>query len=49
MGNANPSTAPLFIMNPFSGRDVLVLFGTHPPVRVGYAIREHGRRKIERR
>jgi heat shock protein HtpX len=32
MSDANPSTAPLFIMNPFSGKGVLALFSTHPPV-----------------
>jgi heat shock protein HtpX len=32
MSDANPSTAPLFIMNPFSGTGVLALFSTHPPI-----------------
>ncbi|HOJ43005.1 MAG TPA: M48 family metalloprotease, partial [Syntrophorhabdaceae bacterium] len=32
MEDANPSTAPMFIMNPFSGRGVLALFSTHPPI-----------------
>jgi heat shock protein HtpX len=32
MVGANPSTAPLFILNPFSSRGVLALFSTHPPV-----------------
>ena len=29
---ANPSTASLFICNPLTGRDVLRLFSTHPPI-----------------
>lgn len=29
--DANPATAHLFIMKPFSGRGVLSLFSTHPP------------------
>jgi len=32
MLNANPSTAPLFIVNPLSGGGVLALFSTHPPM-----------------
>jgi heat shock protein HtpX len=32
MNNANPSTAPLFIANPFSARGVTALFSTHPPM-----------------
>jgi heat shock protein HtpX len=32
MNNANPSTAPLFIMNPFTAKGVLSLFSTHPPI-----------------
>ncbi len=32
MNDANPSTAPLFIMNPFSKKGVLALFSTHPPM-----------------
>jgi heat shock protein HtpX len=32
MNDANPSTAPLFIVNPFSARGVLALFSTHPPI-----------------
>ncbi len=32
MGNANPATAHLFIINPLSGRDLMNLFSTHPPV-----------------
>lgn len=32
MENANPSTAPLFILNPFSSKGVLALFSTHPPI-----------------
>lgn len=32
MSDANPSTAPLFIMNPFNGKGVLALFSTHPPM-----------------
>ena len=29
--DANPATAHMFIMKPFSGRGVLSLFSTHPP------------------
>lgn len=32
MNDANPSTAPLFIVNPFSGGGVMALFSTHPPI-----------------
>ncbi len=32
MHDANPSTAPLFIVNPFSAKGVLALFSTHPPM-----------------
>jgi heat shock protein HtpX len=32
MNNANPSTAPLFIVNPFSAKGVVSLFSTHPPM-----------------
>lgn len=32
MSNANPSTAHLFIVAPFTGRSLLNLFSTHPPV-----------------
>jgi heat shock protein HtpX len=32
MNNTNPSTAPLFIVNPFSARGVTALFSTHPPM-----------------
>lgn len=32
MQDANPSTAPLFIVNPFSAKGVLALFSTHPPI-----------------
>lgn len=32
MNDANPSTAPLFIMNPFTAKGVLSFFSTHPPV-----------------
>ncbi|MBA4418210.1 MAG: protease HtpX [Syntrophus sp. (in: bacteria)] len=32
MNNANPSTAPLFIVNPFTAKGVLSLFSTHPPI-----------------
>ena len=31
MENANPATAHMFIVKPFSGRGVLSLFSTHPP------------------
>jgi heat shock protein HtpX len=30
--DANPSTAHLFIVNPFSGSTVMSLFSTHPPI-----------------
>jgi heat shock protein HtpX len=34
-GRANPATASLFVVNPFSGkRGVSVLFSTHPPIRL---------------
>lgn len=32
MNNANPSTSHLFIVNPFSGKSLLALFSTHPPI-----------------
>lgn len=32
MNNANPSTAHMFIVNPFTARGVLALFSTHPPI-----------------
>ncbi|MCM8766825.1 MAG: zinc metalloprotease HtpX [Candidatus Omnitrophica bacterium] len=32
MRNANPSTSSLFIVNPFSGKSILNLFSTHPPI-----------------
>jgi heat shock protein HtpX len=32
MQNANPSTAPMFIVNPLRGGGVLALFSTHPPM-----------------
>ncbi|HAR96431.1 MAG TPA: zinc metalloprotease HtpX [Deltaproteobacteria bacterium] len=32
MEGANPSTAHMFIVNPFSARGVLALFSTHPPM-----------------
>lgn len=32
MLNANPATSHLFIVKPFSGRGLLSLFSTHPPV-----------------
>jgi heat shock protein HtpX len=32
MANANPSTAHMFIVNPFSARGVRALFSTHPPM-----------------
>jgi heat shock protein HtpX len=32
MVNANPSTSSLFIVNPFSGKTILTLFSTHPPI-----------------
>ncbi|MFH2220458.1 MAG: M48 family metalloprotease [Pseudomonadota bacterium] len=30
--NANPSTAHMFIVNPLSGRKMMSLFSTHPPL-----------------
>ena len=30
--NANPSTAHMFIVNPLSGRKLMGLFSTHPPL-----------------
>jgi heat shock protein HtpX len=30
--NANPSTAHMFIVNPLSGRSMMSLFSTHPPI-----------------
>ncbi len=32
MQDANPSTAHMFILNPFSARGVMALFSTHPPI-----------------
>jgi heat shock protein HtpX len=32
MNDANPSTAPLFIVTPFNAGGVLSLFSTHPPI-----------------
>jgi heat shock protein HtpX len=32
MNDANPSTAPLFIVNPFTAKGVVALFSTHPPI-----------------
>jgi heat shock protein HtpX len=32
MSTANPSTAPLFIVNPFSAKGMMALFSTHPPM-----------------
>lgn len=32
MGNAQPSSAHLFIVNPLSGRSFMKLFSTHPPI-----------------
>jgi heat shock protein HtpX len=32
MSDAHPSTAPLFIVNPFSAKGVIALFSTHPPI-----------------
>jgi len=32
MVNANPSTSSLFIVNPLSGKTILTLFSTHPPI-----------------
>jgi heat shock protein HtpX len=30
--NANPSTAHMFIVNPLTGRSMMNLFSTHPPI-----------------
>jgi heat shock protein HtpX len=30
--NANPSTAHLFIVNPLTGKSLMNLFSTHPPL-----------------
>jgi heat shock protein HtpX len=30
--NANPSTAHMFIVNPLTGRSLMNLFSTHPPI-----------------
>lgn len=32
MQNATQATAHMFIMNPFSGKNIMALFSTHPPV-----------------
>ncbi len=32
MTDANPSTAPMFIVNPLKGEGILALFSTHPPI-----------------
>jgi len=32
MNNANPATTHLFIVNPFSAKNILSLFSTHPPI-----------------
>ena len=32
LGHAQPSTAHLFIVNPLSGRSLMNLFSTHPPI-----------------
>ena len=32
MEDANPSTAHMFIVNPFTAKGVLALFSTHPPL-----------------
>ena len=29
---ANPSTAHMFIVNPLTGRSLMNLFSTHPPI-----------------
>ena len=38
---ANPATAHLFIVNPFSGRSLMALFSTHPPVEKRIEILEN--------
>jgi len=40
---ANPSTAHMFIVNPLSGRSLMSLFSTHPPVeeRIKRLVGEH--------
>jgi heat shock protein HtpX len=32
MQNANPATAHMFIVNPLTGRGLMTLFSTHPPI-----------------
>jgi len=32
MRSANPATSHLFIVNPFSGKNIINLFSTHPPI-----------------
>ncbi|RMG74929.1 MAG: protease HtpX, partial [Nitrospirae bacterium] len=30
--NANPATSHMFIVNPLSGKSLMKLFSTHPPI-----------------
>jgi heat shock protein HtpX len=32
MADAKPATAHMFIVNPLSGRSLMNLFSTHPPI-----------------
>jgi heat shock protein HtpX len=49
--NANPSTAHMFIVNPLSGKSMMSLFSTHPPLEERVARLRGGRpsagRKID--
>ncbi len=46
--NANPSTAHMFIVNPLSGRSMMSLFSTHPPLEQRIArLRGHRTAKPE--
>ena len=41
MNDANPSTAHMFIVNPFTAKGVLALFSTHPPIEERIERLEH--------
>jgi heat shock protein HtpX len=41
MNDANPSTAHMFIVNPFTAKGVLSLFSTHPPIEERIERLEH--------